>query len=239
MTDLPEWLEDYRVCLVDASDYSKQGSFNADFRFHSMVELFTLNMAEFHSTQASEGETISRYETIQEKDIIIADRAYDTIKGMKYVVGKKADFMFRLKAKSFHFYTQKQEVFDLTAYLQENYEPGKFIDMPLFYKSGKKYQPVRICALGKNEKDIEKSHRHIKKSNSKENRGKITDLQQIYSKLVFKRLKSIFGGEFCAKKRESVEAWFYGKLLLATICEIFIKRGRFSPCNQNQDDWEQ
>lgn len=267
LTEPPQWLEGYRVCLVDASDYSKQGSLNADFRFHSMVELFTLNMAEFHFTQASEGEKISRYETIQEKDIIIADRAYGTIKGMEYVVGKKADFLFRLKAKSFQLYTKDQKVFDLTAYLQENYEAGKFIDMPLFYKSGKKYQPVRICALGKNKKDIEKSHRHIKTSNSKKNRGKITDLQQIYSKyvlvacslpetisvnqilelyrmrwqmeLVFKRLKSIFGGEFCAKKRESVEAWFYGKLLLAAICEIFIKRSRFSPCNQKHDDYEQ
>lgn len=50
----PQWLEDYRVCLVDASDYSKQGSFNVDFRFHPMVELFTLNMGEFHFTEVSE-----------------------------------------------------------------------------------------------------------------------------------------------------------------------------------------
>ena len=129
------------------------------------------------------------------------------------------------------------------------------------------YHPVRICALGKKKEEIEKSYRHIKKSNSKEKRGKITDLQQIYSKyvlvacslpetisvdqifelyrmrwqmeLVFKRLKSIFGGEFCAKKKESVEAWFYGKLLLSTICEIFIKQSRFSPCSQKQKDWEE
>ena len=184
LTQPPQWLDDYRACLVEASNYSKQGSFNADFRFHSMVELFTLNMVEFHFIEASEREKISRYQTIQEKDMIIADRAYGTIKGMEYVVSKKADFVFRLKAKSFHFYTQKQKVFDLTTYLQENYEPGKLIDLSLFYKWGKMYHPVRICALGKKKEEIEKSYRHIKKSNSKEKRGKITDLQQIYSKYV-------------------------------------------------------
>ena len=75
-----------------------------------MIELFTFNMADFHFTEASEGEKIRRYETIQEK----------------------VNFVFRLKSKSFHFYTQEQEFFDLTVYLQENYEPRKFIDRNLF-----------------------------------------------------------------------------------------------------------
>lgn len=257
LTEAPEWLRNYRVCLTDASNYSKQGSKNADVRFHLMIELFTLNIVEFHFTEANEGEKISRYEAIQAKDIIIADRAYGTIKGMEYVIKKEADFLFRLKAKSFNLYTENKEPFDLTSYLQENYEAGKIIDLRLFYKSGKAYHPVRICAVGKNGTDIEKSNEHTKRSNSKENKGKVTDLQKIYNRyvlvstslpetisaeqilelyrmrwqieLVFKRLKSIFGGEFCAKKKEAIEAWFYGKLLLATVCEILVKRGRFSP----------
>lgn len=266
LTEPPEWLKGYRVCLTDASDYSKQGSKNADVRFHHMVELFTLNIVEFHFTEASEGEKISRYEKIKPKDIVIADRAYGTIKGMEYVTEKNADFIFRLKAKSFNLYTEDGEVFDFTTFLQKSYKAGKMIDLNLFYKSGKNYHPIRICAVGKNEKDIEKSYKHIKKSNANKNRGKITDLQKIYSKyvivatslpesisteqilelyrmrwqieLVFKRLKSIFGGEFCAKKKEAVEAWFYGKLLLATVCEILVKRGRFSPYNEKIDDSE-
>lgn len=78
---VPQWLKDYRVCLTDANDYCKQSSKSVDFRFHYMkVELFTLNMIEFHFTEASEGEKISRYETIRLNDIIIDDRAYDTSK---------------------------------------------------------------------------------------------------------------------------------------------------------------
>lgn len=264
LSECPEWLKKYRVCLADASDYSKQGSKNADFRFHHMIELFSLNIVEFHFTKASEGEKISRYEKIKAKDIIVADRAYGTIKSMEYVKEKEADFLFRLRANGFNLYKKKNEKFDITKYLKENYEVGKIIDLKLFYKSEKGYNPVRICAIAKNEKDIEKSYKHIKKSNSKKNRGKVTDLQKIYSKyvvvatslpetisamkilelyrmrwqieLVFKRLKSIFGGDFCAKKEEAVEAWFYGKLLLAVICETLVKRGRFSPCDENIND---
>lgn len=261
----PTWLKEYRVCLTDASDYCKQGSKNADFRFHYMMELFSLNMVEFHFTEANEGEKISRYENIKSKDIIIGDRAYGTISGIEYVAAKGADFLFRLRAKAFNLYTEEKNVFDLTAFLEKNYEAGKMIDLKLFYKSGKEYYPVRICAVGKTEADIEKTRRHTKKSNSKKKRGKITDLQKIYGQyvitatslpqdisakqildlyqmrwqieLVFKRLKSIFGGEFCAKKKEAVEAWFYGKLLLATICEILVKRSRFSPYGEKNSDF--
>ena len=264
LNEKPEWLEEYRVLLADASNYSKPGSNRSDFRFHCMTELFTLNMEEFYFTEASEGEKILRYEKIHEKDIVIADRAYGTIKGMEYIKGKKAEFLFRLRAKAFNLYTSDGEVFNLTEHLQKNYEVGKLIDLQLFYKVKKSYHPVRICGIGKSEEDIEKSHRHIKKSNSHKKRGKISDLQKIYSKyvlvatslsddiqtdrilelyrmrwqieLVFKRLKSIFGGEFCAKKKEAVEAWFYGKLLLATVCEILAKRSRFSPCNETSED---
>lgn len=90
-------------------------------------------------------------------------------------------------------------------------------------------------------------------------RGKVSEIQKIYGKfvivatsltetsekvlalyrqrwqieLLFKRLKSIFHlDELPAKKPESVKAWFYGKLLLAAICEALDNIGRFSPCRQ-------
>lgn len=53
--------------------------------------------------------------------------------------------------------------------------------------------------------------------------------------LVFKRFKSIFGGrEFTARKEEAVKAWFYGKLLIAVICETLAKQGRFSPSEEEK-----
>jgi IS4 transposase len=46
----------------------------------------------------------------------------------------------------------------------------------------------------------------------------------------FKRLKSLFGyNRMPGKVAASVHAWFYGKLLLAGLCERLVNTGRFSP----------
>ena len=66
------------MCVADASDYARQGSSYADFRLHYMMELFSLNLTEVYFTTAAEGETLTRYTHIREKDLILADRAYAT-----------------------------------------------------------------------------------------------------------------------------------------------------------------
>lgn len=252
----PEWLKDYKVNLVDASDYACNGSRGADFRFHYMVDLFTMNATEMYFTAASDGETLTRYTNIKEKDIIVADRGYCSISEICYTVGHKADYVLRMRSTSFNLYTEDGKKYDLTEELKRDYTPGRIIDLKLFIKSKKEYIPVRICAVAKSDKDIEKSQRQMKKSNH--NRKPLSELQTIWShfvvavtsldsrfsaeqileiyrmrwqiELVFKRFKSIFGGrEFTARKEESVKSWFYGKLLIAIICETLAKKGRFSP----------
>ena len=48
--------------------------------------------------------------------------------------------------------------------------------------------------------------------------------------MAFKRLKSLFHyNDLPAKQSESARAWFYGKLLLAALCETLVNTGRFSP----------
>jgi hypothetical protein len=48
--------------------------------------------------------------------------------------------------------------------------------------------------------------------------------------IVFKELKSLFGYNHIPSKLDATaRAWFYGKLLLAALCENIINRGRFSP----------
>ncbi|MDR1219165.1 MAG: transposase [Treponema sp.] len=48
--------------------------------------------------------------------------------------------------------------------------------------------------------------------------------------MVFKRLKSLFKyHETPVHGEPSARAWFYGKLLLAALCETWVNRGRFSP----------
>lgn len=253
----PEWLKPYRVCVVDASDYAKQGSHQADFRFHYIAELFTLNTAEMYFTTAGEGETLSRYGNIRENDLIIGDRAYGTLTGIKHVLEHKAHFLLRLRSNGAKLYNADGSVFNMTEELMD-WNEKKTIDLNLFYQKGKEVIPVRVCAIAKTKEQIAKSQRHIKDSNNKDKRGKISDLQHIWSKyvvvitslpteittqqilelyrmrwqieLIFKQFKSIFGGgSFSARKEESVKAWFYGKLLIAIICQTLVKRARFSP----------
>lgn len=255
LTQPPEWLKDYRVCVVDASDYAANGSKQADFRLHYMVELFTLNATEMYFTDASEGETLTRYQNIREHDLILADRAYGTLKSILHTIEHHADFAIRLRSNSFALYTSEGERFDLTEQLKD-WTPGKYLDLSLFCKNGKELIPIRICALAKTEEQIQKSQRQIKKANP--HRQPPSTLQSIWSRyvvvvtslpeqitaeqvlelyrmrwqieLVFKRFKSIFGGgEFSARKEKAVKAWFYGKLLLAIVCETIAKEGRFSP----------
>lgn len=255
----PEWLKGYRVNLVDASDYACNGSRGADFRFHYMVELFTLNTTEMYFTNASEGETLTRYKNIKEKDIIDADRGYCSIKEICYVLDHKADYVIRMRLNSFNLYTKDGTKYDLTEELKRDYTPGRKIDIQLFFKNKKDYIPVRICAVAKSDEDIKKSQRQIKKSNH--NRKPPSELQTVWShfvvvvtslgstfsteqileiyrmrwqiELVFKRFKSIFSGrEFTARKEDAVKAWFYGKLLIAIICETLAKQGRFSPSEE-------
>ena len=255
----PEYLNGYRVNVVDASDYACKGSRGAEFRFHYMMNLFTLNTTEMYFTKASEGETLTRYTQIKENDIIIADRGYCSIKEIRHVLAHKGNYVLRMRSNSFHLYQEDGTKFDLTEELKKDYTPGRKINMPLLIKSGKERIPVRVCAIAKSDKDVRKSERHMKKSNH--NRRPLSELQTVWShfvvvvtsledkfsttqilelyrmrwqiELVFKRFKSIFGGrEFTARKEKSVKAWFYGKFLIAIICETLAKKGRFSPSQE-------
>lgn len=256
LVEPPEYLKGYRVNVVDASDYSCNGSRVADFRFHYMMDLFTMNTTEMYFTKASEGETLTRYTQIKENDIIIADRGYCSITEIRHVIEHKGDYVIRMRSNSFNLYRKDGTKFDLTEELKKDYTPGRKIDINLFIKNGKEMIPIRVCAIAKSDEDVRKSERHMKKSNH--SRRPLSELQTVWShfvvavtslndkfstiqilelyrmrwqiELVFKRFKSIFGGrEFTARKEKSVKAWFYGKLLIAIICETLAKKGRFFP----------
>jgi len=48
--------------------------------------------------------------------------------------------------------------------------------------------------------------------------------------IAFKRLKSLFQyNDVPMQNSENAFAWFYGKLLLAALCEALVNTGRFSP----------
>ena len=257
LAEKPEWLKEKNVRLIDATDESQVGSRQADYRLHYCVELFSLCMVEMHLTEASKGEKLTNFNNLCKDDVILADRAYGTIRGLEHLKGTGCEFVIRLRANAFTLYNERREKVELTDYF-EDLEERESSDAWLWYRNGNQYEQVRICALRKTKEDEEKGLSQIKKSNTKKMRGKVSELQSIYNKyvivatnlsqevsstkilelyrmrwqieLVFKRFKSIFSyDEMPSKVKESVQAWFYGKLLVAAICEALVNRGRFSP----------
>ena len=184
----PEWLSCYRTLAVDASNVSKPGSTNADYRLHTMIDLFSLTMAEYKLTSASTGESMTNFNTLMPNDLVVADRAYGTITSMNWLKDKGAYFVYRLKANSFNLYTKNEKGlfirFELSEKLAAEWEAGKVLNLDLFYRTRKEYIPVRVCAIGKTEEAIQAGTKRIKRSNHGENRTKVSNLQKIFNKFV-------------------------------------------------------
>lgn len=80
-------------------------------------------------------------------------------------------------SNSFNLYTKDGTKYDLTEELKMDDTQGREIDLNLFIKNKKEYILVRICAVAKSDKDIEKSQRQMKKSNH--NRKPLSELQTV------------------------------------------------------------
>lgn len=260
----PDFLRRFRVLLTDATKVSKPGSHSADFSLHTLIDLSSLIRVEQYLTDISIGESMTNFNSLKEDDIVLGDRAYGTITSMRWVEEHLAYYIFRLRASGFCLYCQNEKQhfirFDLTEHLKD-WEENKLLEYHLFYRQGKEYYPVRVCALGKTAEAIEEGIKKIKQSNSGKNRAKVTELQSIYNKymvvitnlsddisanqilslyrqrwqieLVFKRLKSIIKYDELQTKNDSTShAWFWCKLLTAAICETYLQRSAFSPSGQ-------
>ena len=257
LTECPEWLRDYRVTIADATKVMGKELYT----LHMMIELFSLSVAEEILTDASTGESMTNFQSIRKNDLMVADRAYGTVTSMRWLEEHEAYYALRLKAKAFNLYRRNEKGryvrFDLAEELKD-WAEGKTLDFRVFYKQGKEYFPVRVCAYGKSAKDIEKGTARIKAKKQ----GEISELQSIYNRfivvvtnlpeeitagqilelyrmrwqieLVFKRLKSILDYDKPQTKTElTSRAWFHCKLLTAAICELYVQRGAFSPSGRD------
>jgi hypothetical protein len=253
----PSWLEYRRVLTADGTDESCVGSKGTDYRLHYLMDLFTFETIEMKLTDSSEGEKLSQYREMQRGDIIVADRVYGTLKSIEYTLSCGCDYVLRLKANAFNLYDKAGKQIDISKKI-EKMKQGAYKELNLHYKQGKDLHPIRLCIYRKTDEESINSERNAIKSNNNKvkERNKLSDTQKFYCKfvivatslsetpekilalyrqrwqieLLFKRLKSIFNlDELPAKKDDSVKAWFYGKLLLAAICEALDNKGRFSP----------
>ena len=81
LTACPDWLEAYRVMIADATKVTGK----ATYTLHMILELFSLRVAEQILTDGTRGESMKNFQSIREKNLILADRVYGTVTGMRWL----------------------------------------------------------------------------------------------------------------------------------------------------------
>jgi hypothetical protein len=257
ITQLPGWLGERNVYIVDASDEPVHGSDKADYRLHYAIGLFDLGMKEMALTTTETGEKASNFKAFGEKDIVIGDRAYCSKQGIEYLSGRKSGFLLQFGTKRFGVYNQKGRAVNILGYFK-GLKPCGIGEKTLYYKYGGRYKPLRFCVLRKTKEAEQKGLEAMRKTQMRKHGNKelskaqmaynryviivtsITDVaaellldlyrQRWQIEMAFKRLKSLFKyHEIPVHVEQSAWAWFYGKLLLAALCETWVNKGRFSP----------
>lgn len=251
----PGWLGERRVLLVDATDMALRGSGTSDYRLHYAFDLFEYSCTQAELTDITEGERLSRYE-LRSGDIAVADRIYGTVSGMEHARRAGADFVLRLRTGAFALYDEAGKRIDLMPYLR-TMRPWEELSLGFFYKDSKGVlHPVRIVATRKDDAATQKANRKLArkvsqkqwntpKPQTQEMAGYIvlaTSLSDTAAQVlelyrarwqieqVFRRLKGLFSfGEPPGKNPDSVKAWFYGKLLVAILCEAMATELLFPP----------
>jgi hypothetical protein len=255
----PAYLEGRRVLAVDASDVVEKGRSGETYRLHYAIDLHTMTSDTFKITKEQTGETLGNF-TFRRGDLVIADRAYGTVKGMNHCRNCGAEYILRLRTNGFAVYDEKGNQLDIAdrfAGLKsgESSEAAVFAVLP-----DKTRIPVRICVKRKDKAGCEKSRKRLdRRASRKGNRLReetvlfneyivvITSLPNTVSpdevletyrwrwqvEIHFKRLKSILDfGDLPKKNPAASEAWLNGKIMVALLIEAFIAKASFSPGNR-------
>ena len=252
----PEWLEGKTVASFDASDVSEKGRSGRVYRLHFALDIFKMQSLEYKITDNKVGEGLANFE-IKPEYLIIADRAYSTIKNIKQCDKSGAEYILRLRKNSFTVRDEHGEKMNLNE-IFASLKLDECADISAFATNldGDNI-PVRICAKRKTPEAIAQTEKKLRRKESK-NQRKISDETKVFNEYIvlitnvgesvssedilkayrlrwqveiyFKRLKSILDfGEMPKRRTNSVIAWLNGKLMIALLIEIVIAKFSFSP----------
>jgi len=252
----PDWMEGKTVIGIDASDVAEKGRSGRIYRLHYAIDIFKMRSEEHKITDEKTGESLENF-TMSPGHLVMADRAYSTIKSIEHCNKGGAEYILRLRKNSFTVRDELGEKIDLPAILA-GLDEEECADLTAFAtNSGGAKVPVRICARRKQPEAIIQTQKKIHRKEIK-NQHKISEETKTFNEYIvvvtnvnesvtaeeileayrlrwqieiyFKRLKSILDfGEMPKRRPESVIAWLNGKLMLALLTENLIARASFSP----------
>jgi hypothetical protein len=257
----PVWLKNKNVILVDGTEDIKCGVRRQCYTLHYSLDLFTLGARELLVTDRRTGEKLSNFKWLGKGDIVMGDRMYGTVRGVAHLKKLKAGYVLRIQTRAFPVFDSRKQKMDILQRISR-LKAGKIADITAKCVINGRYEPVRVCAMRKDWDSERKGMKRLVKANQRKRGGKpVSELQSENNKyiivvtslgkeisaaqvlelyrarwqieLAFKRLKSLFHyNDLPANHSDSVRSWFYGKLLLAALCETLVNTGRFSPCGE-------
>ena len=255
-------LEGRRVRLVDGSSVCEPGATGSTWRLHYALNLHTLSCDEVHVTEATQGESLTRF-AIHAGDVMMADRGFANRRGLRHVVQHKADVVLRMNLINLPLQDRQGRPLSLLPLLR-SLAIGQAADWSAWAHDDKGVIAVRVCAYRKTVAQTLAAQEAIKREASRK-RHKVrpetleaagyvmvlTTLMQpsaqaimeFYRRrwqieLAFKRLKSLLQlGHLKKFDKEGAKAWLQGKLLVACLIETLILTAeRFSPWGYPRDE---
>lgn len=255
----PKWLEEKNIVAVDASDVTEKGRSGRIYRLHYALDIFKMGSVDHLITDVKVGESLINF-NLESGHLVVADRAYCTIKGINHCENNGAEYILRMRKNSFTVRNEQGEPVDLLKTIQDS-ENEECVDVRAFATNvnGDKV-PIRICAKKKDREAIIRTQKKLKRKESKR-QLKISEETKVFNEYIvvvtnlndeikaeeiletyrlrwqveiyFKRLKSILNfGELPKRRPESVITWLNGKLMIALLIEILLSKASFSP-NEN------
>jgi len=244
-----------RVRLVDGSSVCEPGATGSTWRLHYALNLHTLSCDEVHVSEASEGESLTRF-TIRAGDVIMADRGFAKRPGLRHVVDHKADVVLRTSLTNLPLQNRRGQPLTVLPLLR-SLAIGQAADRLAWVRDDKGVIAVRVCAYKKTLAQTLAAQEAIQLEATKKRREVrpetleaagyvivLTTLMQpsaeaimeFYRRrwqieLAFKRLKSLLQlGHLKKIDKDGAKAWLQGKLLVACLIETLILTAeRFSP----------
>lgn len=250
------------VRLIDGSVVCEPGATGSTWRLHYALNLHALSCDEVHVTEATEGESLTRF-AIQAGDIVMGDRGFANRRGVRHVVQYHGDVVLRMNRTNLPLEDQQGQSLALLPLLR-TLAIGQAADWAARMRDEQGTIPVRVCAYKKTlaqalaaqeaiRREAAKKHREVKPETI-EAAGYVIVLttlmpptaeaiMEFYRRrwqveLAFKRLKSLLQlGHLKKVDKDGAKAWLQGKLLVACLIETLILTAeRFSPWGYPRDE---
>lgn len=252
----PKWMEGFSPIGLDASEVVEKGRSGRTYRLHYALDIFNMKSVDFSITDIKVGESLVNFKLTSDH-LVLGDRIYTTINGIRHCESCGAKFVLRLRKNSFTIRNENDDVIDLVQTIS-NASEENIISMKAYATNlaGAKI-PIRVCAKKKEPEAIKNTRKKMKRLETKKQLNiseetkvfneyiiVVTNLDDTVSseeiletyrlrwqvEIFFKRLKSILDFGDLPKRREgSVIAWLNGKLMISLLIESIISKTSFPP----------